>query len=195
MNVLGRLTATLQAALAAMKPLRKTLELLLSQEVPQPAAVLPARSSHVSPGAALGGALTLEAGSQARYSTARRARSSSLLQAFAVAGRGRASEGLEPGVARSIRRATGETDQLLCRMPSSELRRSARTSRDTRVGARGPQAHSCVTQAVDLLPKSITFLWWTWTSTCTLCIPSGCLVHELLGCAWPGVELCRLPRV
>ena len=134
---LGRLTATLQAALAAMKPLRKTLELLLSQEAAQPAAALPTRSSHVSPGLTLGGALTLESGSQAQYSAMRRAKSSSVLQAFIVAGRPRASEGVEPGLARSIRRAPGETDQLLCRVASSELLRSARTSRDSRVGAPG----------------------------------------------------------
>ena len=119
-----------------MKPLRKTLELLLSQEAPQPGAVLPARSSHMSPGGTLGGGtLALESASQARYSAMRRAKSSSLLQAFPVAGRPRASEGVEPGLARSIRRAPGETDQLLCRVPSAELLRSARTSRDTRVGA------------------------------------------------------------
>lgn len=124
-----------------MKPLRKTLELLLSQEAPQQAAALPARSSHVSPGAGIGGALTLESGSQARFSAARRARSSSLLQGFAGAGRGRASEGLEPGAARSIRRAAGETEQLLCRVPSSDLLRSARTLRDSRVGVRPGRQH------------------------------------------------------
>ena len=153
-----------------MKPLRKTLELLLSQEALQPAAALPARSSHVSPGAALGGALTLESGSQGRYSAARRPRSSSLLQAFAAAGRGR-SEGLEPGVARSIRRASGDREQLLCRVPSSELQRSARMSRDTRVGAPRPQAHSGSIQVWDVHQSvPCAGLRWTQTSTCKQCI-------------------------
>ena len=133
-----------------MKPLRKTLELLLSQEAPQPGAVLPARSSHVSPGVTLGGTLALESASQGRFSAIRRAKSSSVLQAFPVVGRPRVSEGLEPGLARSIRRAPGETDQLLCRVPSSDFLRSVRTSR---VGAPGPPAHSCSSQAGYVHPR------------------------------------------
>ena len=149
MHVLGRLTATLQAALAAMKPLRKTLELLLSREAPQPAAALPARSSTVSLGAALGGALALDPVSQAQYGVMRRARPSTGLQAFAISGRARMTEGLEPGVARSIRRTTGDPDQLLCRVPSSEQLGSAHPSRNIRVGARLPHACSCTPRTVN----------------------------------------------
>jgi len=133
--VSGSLVATLQAALAAMRPLRQTLELFLSREEPLAPAAPPGgrHSSFTVAAQTLNGPQALDAGSRtlARY-LSRRTRDArgSAVPAGEV-------KGGDPGGPRTPRariRFGSDASQLVVRVLSAELSSSARLLRESRAG-------------------------------------------------------------
>ncbi len=141
----GSLRGTLCAALAAMRPLRRTLELLLANEADERAAATPAaRASILAPGLALGGGLGGDQGprSLARFVSRRSRGASALPQPYPSQGRagGEAGEaGAPQGLRAGWRGAGGSSSELtlLSRALSAEMISTVRGLREGGAGARG----------------------------------------------------------